>query len=88
MIEAGREVADALAGVVLTERQALVYVLRKLLEIDRMTAADAIGPSPSNVDNLQRRATETVADAERIVEGLAAVQGTVDEADSGIESTV
>ncbi|WP_435360127.1 hypothetical protein [Haloarchaeobius sp. DFWS5] len=67
---AARAAAEELAGETLTERQALVYVLRETMDVDRQTAADVLDSSPSNVDNLQRRAAEKVKDARRIVDGL------------------
>lgn len=80
-------IAEHLSGTVLTERQALVYILRELLEMDRQSVADVIDTSPSNVDNLQRRSTEKVAEARRIVEGLDALADTAHATDSGFVST-
>lgn len=70
LIGAARDIAGTLAGAVLTERQALAYLLRNVLEIDRQAAAEAMDTSPSNVDNLQRRGNAKITDAERIVAGL------------------
>jgi len=67
---AAREAATALAGPVLTERQALAYVLRELLDADRDIAAEVMDSSPSNVDNLERRGREKCTDAERVVDLL------------------
>jgi len=66
-------VAERLAGEVLTERQALSYLLREVAGLDRPTVADAMESSPSNVDNLHRRATEKIADARRVVGELDAL---------------
>ena len=70
VIEAAEGIAERLAGEVLTERQALAYLLREVVELDRETVAAAVDSSPSNVDNLQRRATEKVDDARRVVDEL------------------
>lgn len=70
VVAAARDVADRLAGDVLTERQALAYLLRERVGIERATAAEAMDTSPSNVDNLHRRGREKVEDARRIVEEL------------------
>jgi hypothetical protein len=74
LVAAAEEAAEALAGPILTERQALAYLLREVMEADRAVAAEAMGSTPSNVDNLQRRAAEKVADAEQVVEGLDALR--------------
>ena len=73
VIDAAREIADQLAGTVLTERQALAYLLRDAADLDRQTAAEAMDTTPSNVDNLQRRGREKVTDAHRVVEVLQAL---------------
>ncbi|WP_267640778.1 hypothetical protein [Haloarchaeobius amylolyticus] len=67
LVDAAEDVADALAGETLTERQALAYLLRDVVGVDRQLAADAMETTPSNVDNLQRRGREKVADARRVV---------------------
>jgi hypothetical protein len=72
---AAEEAAAVLAGSVLTERQALAYLLREVMDADREIAAEAMDSTPSNVDNLQRRAVEKVAEAERVVETLGALEG-------------
>jgi len=69
-----REVAESLAGEILTERQALAYLLREVVGIDRATAAEEMDSTPSNVDNLHRRATEKIDDARRLVDELAALR--------------
>ena len=74
VIEAAEGIAERLAGEVLTERQALAYLLREVVELDRETVAAAVDSSPSNVDNLQRRATEKVDDARRVVDELDTLQ--------------
>lgn len=74
LVAAAEEAAEALAGPILTERQALAYLLREVMEADRAVAAEAMDSTPSNVDNLQRRAAEKVADAEQVVEGLDALR--------------
>lgn len=70
LIDAARAVAERLAGEILTERQALAYLLRELVGVGRQAAAEAMDTTPSNVDNLQRRGREKVSDAHRIVEEL------------------
>jgi transcriptional regulator len=74
LVAAVEESAAALAGPVLTERQALAYLLREVMDADREVAAEAMDSTPSNVDNLQRRAVEKVTEAERVVEALEALQ--------------
>ena len=74
IVEAAEGIAERLAGPVLTERQALAYLLREVVDLDRGTVAEAMDSSPSNVDNLHRRATEKVDDARRVVEELERVQ--------------
>ena len=74
LVAAAEEVAGVLAGPVLTERQALAYLLREVMDADREIAAGAMDSTPSNVDNLQRRAVEKVADAEHVVAALDALQ--------------
>lgn len=70
MLEEANAVAEVLAGPILTERQALAYLLRDVLEIDRETAAEAMESSSSNVDNLEGRASEKIEDARRVVRDL------------------
>lgn len=70
MLEEARAVAEELAGATLTERQGLAYLLRVVLEVERETAAEAMESSPSNVDNLHRRAVEKVEDARRVLGSL------------------
>lgn len=70
VVEAARDVAERLAGEVLTERQALAYLLREVVGLERDAAAEAMDTSASNVDNLQRRGREKVSDATRVVEEL------------------
>jgi len=74
MVDDARTVAERLAGEVLTERQALAYLLREVIGADRGTAADAMDSTPSNVDNLHRRATEKIEDARRVVAELDGIE--------------
>lgn len=73
LVDAARSVAERLAGPVLTERQALAYLLRDVVGVGRQETAAAVETTPSNVDNLQRRGREKVADARRILEELEAI---------------
>jgi hypothetical protein len=82
---AAEEAAAALAGPVLTERQALAYLLREVLDADREVAAEVMDTSASNVDNLHRRATEKVGDAERVVEALGSLRVGEESDESGTE---
>jgi hypothetical protein len=66
--------ANLLAGDLLTGRQALAYLLREIVDADRQIAADAMESTPSNLDNLHRRASEKIDDARRVVDGLEALQ--------------
>ncbi|MEF8853724.1 MAG: hypothetical protein V5A44_05580 [Haloarculaceae archaeon] len=74
LVAAAEEAAAALAGPTLTERQALAYLLRAVMDADREVAAEAMDSTPSNVDNLQRRAAEKVADARQAVDALDALR--------------
>lgn len=74
LVAAAEEAADALAGPTLTERQALAYLLREVMDADREVAAEAMDSTPSNVDNLHRRAAEKVSDAGRVLDGLDALR--------------
>lgn len=78
LVDTARDVAERLAGTILTERQTLAYLLRELVGVDRQVAAEVMDTTPSNVDNLHRRGREKVIDARRIVEELTLLQ-----ADSG-----
>lgn len=73
LVDAARDVAERLAGPVLTERQALAYLLREVVGLERRDAAEAMDASASNVDNLHRRGREKVADARRVTEYLQAL---------------
>lgn len=73
VVEEAREVADAIAGPLLSERQALAFLLRDYVGFDRQAAADAMDSSASNVDNLQRRGREKVAAARQLVADLDAL---------------
>jgi hypothetical protein len=75
VVQATEDVAEGLAGEVLTERQALAYLLREVVGLEREAVAAAMDSSPSNVDNLRRRATERVDDATRVVDELEALRG-------------
>ncbi len=74
VVETARDIADSLAGAILTERQALAYLLREQVGVDRQAAAEAMETTPSNVDNLHRRGCEKVTDARRLVDGLRTLQ--------------
>lgn len=74
LIDAARDVAERLAGRVLTERQALAYLLREVVGLGRQSVAKAMDTTPSNVDNLHRRGREKVADAQRVIEELNILQ--------------
>jgi hypothetical protein len=74
LVETARDIADSLAGAILTERQALAYLLREQADVDRQAAAEAMETTPSNVDNLHRRGREKVTDARRLVDGLQTLQ--------------
>ena len=67
-------IAERLAGPVLTERQALTYLLREVAGLNREAVAEAMDSSPSNVDNLHRRAAEKIEDARRVIEELDRLQ--------------
>lgn len=82
LIAGARDVAEWLVGPILTQRQALAYLIRELVGVDRQVAADAMDTTPSNVDNLHRRGSEKVADARRIVEELQTLPA---DRDPGIE---
>jgi len=73
LVDAAREAAATLVGETLTERQALAYLLRDVVGVSRDRAAAATDSSPSNVDNLQRRAREKLDDARRTVAGVDAL---------------
>jgi hypothetical protein len=75
---AAEAAAAALAGPTVTERQALAYLLREVMDADREVTADVTDSTPSNVDNLQRRAGEKVTDARRVVDGVDALQSATD----------
>ncbi|MEF8756701.1 MAG: sigma-70 region 4 domain-containing protein [Halobacteriales archaeon] len=70
LIDTSRDLAERISGAVLTERQALAYLLREVVGVDRREAAAAMDTTASNVDNLHRRAREKVADARRVVDEL------------------
>lgn len=74
VIEAAADIAAELDGPTLTERQALAYLLRDLVGMERQPTADVMDSTPSNVDNLQRKAAEKVEDAERVLDALDAIQ--------------
>jgi hypothetical protein len=73
LVDAARTAAGALAGDVLTERQAFAYLLRDVVGVSRQTAAHVLDSSPSNVDNLQRKGREKLEEARRIVAGVDAL---------------
>jgi len=74
LVETARDIADSLAGAILTERQALAYLPREQVGVDRQAAAEAMEMTPSNVDNLHRRGREKLTDARRLVDGLQTLQ--------------
>lgn len=74
LVDAAHDVAEWLAGTILTERQGLAYLLREVVGVDRQMAAETMDTTPSNVDNLHRRGREKVADARRIVDELQTLQ--------------
>lgn len=70
LAEAAEEAAERLAGHTLTARQALAYLLRDVMRVDRQTTADVMDTSASNVDNLHRKAVEKLEDAQWVLVGL------------------
>lgn len=68
-----RTEADRLAdlGDVLTERQALAYVLRAVEGVPRQEAADMMGVAVSTLDTTYGRATRNLTDAAEVVEAVA-----------------
>jgi len=78
LVDAAEAAAAELADGLLTERQALAYLLRDVVGVDRQATADAMDSTPSNVDNLQRRASEKVEQARTLVEGIDALDVSVD----------
>lgn len=74
VIDATRDVAKALAGPTLTDRQALAYLLRDVVGLERKPTADVMDSTPSNVDNLQRKAREKLDDAQRVLDAIDAVE--------------
>ena len=74
VLEAAKEIAAEIEGPTLTDRQALAYLLRTVVGMERQSTADVMASTPSNVDNLQRKATEKLEDAERVLDALDAVQ--------------
>ncbi len=76
VVRAAETAAEALADGLMTERQALAYLLREVAGLDRQTTADAMESTPSNVDNLQRRASEKVDAARDLVDGLETLEST------------
>lgn len=74
VVAAARDVAEQLSGAILTERQALAYLLRDIVGMSRQTTAEVMETTPSNVDNLQRRGREKVRDARRLLDHLDAYQ--------------
>ena len=69
LVERARSDADRLAETaILTERQALAYALREVHGIGREAAADVMGTTPSNVDQLERKAGSHIDDARELVE--------------------
>ncbi len=58
------------------KRQARAYLLRTVVGVERQPTADVMASTPSNVDNLQRKAMEKFEDAHRVLD---AVQTTEEE---------
>lgn len=75
VVDDAREIAAAIAGPVLSERQALAFLLREHVGLTRQAAADTMESSASNVDNLQRRGREKVAAARQLIADLDALGG-------------
>lgn len=75
-----QRVAERLADAgLLTERQALAYVLRDVVERSRAETSDAMGCTVNVVDNHLRAARDKVEGARRTVDELDNLQGAVDE---------
>ena len=74
LVDVAETAAEELADGLLTKRQALAYLLRDVVGVERQATADAMDTTPSNVDNLQRRASEKVEHARDLVDGLAALE--------------
>lgn len=62
------ELADAAPW--LTQRQAEAYVLRRIEEVSRPAAAERMGTSASNVDNLERAARARLIGAKEVCDLL------------------
>lgn len=75
VVDLTRDIATWLAGSIFTERQALAYLLRTHVGMDRQRAARAMDTTPSNLDNLHRRGREKAQDARRITEALRTLEG-------------
>lgn len=75
LVDAARDAAAALAGPVVTEKQALAFLLREHVGLDRTTTAELLDSSASNVDNLHRRGREKLREARRVVETVDALGG-------------
>lgn len=73
LIVAAEDAAKVLDGNVVTERQALAFLLRDVVGVSRQTAAHVLDSSPSNVDNLQRKGREKLDEARRTVAGVDAL---------------
>lgn len=70
LVDVTQTAAEELADGLLTERQALAYLLREVVGVERQATADAMDTTASNVDNLQRRASEKVEQARDLVDGV------------------
>lgn len=79
VIETVKNIAASIEGPTITERQALAYLLRELLGMERQPTADVMETSPSNVDNLLRKAVEKLEDAERVLTTLDTIQDSEEE---------
>jgi hypothetical protein len=75
LVDAAREAAAELAGLVVTEKQAIAYLLRERVGLDRTATAERLDSSASNVDNLHRRGREKIEAARRVVGTLDALDG-------------
>lgn len=79
VIDTAEEIAAEIDGPTLTERQALACILREVVGMERQPTADVMDSTPSNVDNLQRKAAQKLDDAERVLNALDTLQGSAAE---------
>jgi DNA-binding CsgD family transcriptional regulator len=57
----------------LTERQAIAFFNRRVANVSRQETAEALGTSPSNIDNLERSARQKIDNAYDLVKLAKAV---------------